>query len=94
MKELGKFADYQALAKLEYGRMLWKSAKGRKKLLDNWTHPDHPHRERFANRKHLIKEILETDLNYQELDLTLKKKDSSLRAAMREIPSYFPNLTN
>lgn len=38
---------YQAYAKLEYGRMLWKRPEMRERLLRHWTGPRHPHAARF-----------------------------------------------
>lgn len=92
MNALGKYPDYQALAKLEYGRMLWKSEGGRKKLLDNWTHPAHPHCDRFPSNRLLVEMLLSTDTDYDTLDMDLRNHGTSLRAAMRELPSYFPSI--
>ncbi len=46
-------------ARLEYSRLLWKSRKYRQRLLYVWEHPEHPHRERFANQRALIVGLLE-----------------------------------
>lgn len=92
MTFLGKFPDYQALAKLEYGRMLWKSEKGRRMLLSNWTHPQHPHHARFVAARVTLESVLESPLTYDELDAQLRQNGASLRTVMRDIPSFFPSL--
>lgn len=92
MNPFGKYVDYQALAKLEYGRMLWKSQRGRNLLLANWTHPKHPHRDLFFKMQSQIERILEAPLDYHAMDEELRQNHSSLRAAMREVPTYFPSL--
>ena len=94
MSSFGKYRDYQALARLEYGRLLWKKEQGREKLLANWTHTQHPHREHFIKQRNILENLLNSQKDYQVLDADLRRQSSSLRAAMRDIPSYFPTLTN
>jgi hypothetical protein len=85
----GPYANYDDIAKLEYGRLLWKSPAGRRALLAHWTNPDHPHRERFSQYRHLIEEALDAQSSDAVLDASLRRRFSSLRAIAREIPSVF-----
>jgi hypothetical protein len=94
MTSIGKYPDYQALAKLEYGRLLWKSDKGRQMLLSNWTHPQHPHQARFEEVRQTVERILESSLDYEELDKKLRQEGASLRTFVREIPGFFPSLAS
>jgi hypothetical protein len=82
-----KYLSYDDLAKLEYGRLLWKSARGKTLLLNHWLHPEHPHRERFIEFQPIIERVLSADpKNDEYLDQELEKEGWSLRAALREIP--------
>jgi len=72
LKIWGPYANYDDIAKLEYGRLLWKSARGRRLLLSNWTHPDHPHKNRFLRNRRLIKELLGSTLPDSDLDASLR----------------------
>lgn len=75
-----KYPNYDDLAKLHYGRILWRSERGRKRLIENWTHPLHPHAERFREHRAQIEALL---------DARLRECGSSLRAVIRDIPSFF-----
>lgn len=85
----GPYANYDDIAKLEYGRILWKSHRGRRALLSHWTNSEHPQSERFLQSRQLIEEILDSKVSDAELDASLRARSSSLRAAVREIPSIF-----
>ena len=75
-------------AKLFYGRILWKTERGRQLLLNHWLHPEHHHRERFIKFRPIIERILNADAKDDEiLEVELEKDGWSLRSAMREIPS-------
>jgi hypothetical protein len=89
----GPYANYDDIAKLEYGRLLWKSARGRRLLLSNWTHPGHPHKNRFLRNRRLIKELLDSTLPDSDLDASLRRRSSSIRVATREIPGVFGSLS-
>jgi hypothetical protein len=39
MNPLSKYASYQDLARLEYGRLLWAKPATRARLLRHWTFP-------------------------------------------------------
>lgn len=88
----GKYPQYQDIAKLRYGRILWRSVRGRALLLSNWENPLHPHAQRFERQRLLIEELMESNLSEKELDAALRLRDLSLRAAVREIPSVFGSL--
>ena len=82
-----RYVSYDDWAKLEYGRLFWKSERGRNLLLTHWLHEDHPHRERFLENRPLIERILFSAPEKDErLDQELEKEGWSLRAALREIP--------
>jgi hypothetical protein len=81
---------FQEYAKLEYGRMLWRSPVVRERLLRHWRDARHPHAERFAEHEAEIKYILESPKGSDEaLDAELRQRNSSLRAVVKEIPSVF-----
>lgn len=90
MTEAFKYPNYDELAKWHYGRILWRSKEGRERLLANWTHPLHPHADRFREHRELIEAILASPEEEEALDARLRQMGSSLRAAIREIPSLFP----
>jgi hypothetical protein len=92
MTPWGKYPNYRDIARFEYGRLLWKNPEARRRLLAHWESPDHPHAHRFAEKKHLIREILESPLGEAELDSELRQRDLSLRAAAREIPPVFGSI--
>lgn len=81
---------FQEYAKLEYGRMLWRIPECRERLLRHWRDPRHPHAERFAEHEAEVTRILESPRDSDDaLDAELQKRNSSLRAAVKEIPSVF-----
>lgn len=89
MNAFGKYPNYQDVARLEYGRLLWKSTTARKRLLAHWMNPEHPYSERFRTRRALVERILEATLSYDELDVAFREEGHSLRSVMREIPPVF-----
>ncbi len=89
MNAFGKYPNYQDIARLEYGRLLWKSAPLKQRLLAHWEHPDHPHAERFLIQRPLVERVLEATESDQELDAVLRAEGHSLRSVMREIPPVF-----
>jgi hypothetical protein len=88
--ELFPYPNYDDLARLEYGRMLWRDPLWRDRLRRHWLDERHPHRERFLEQQLLVEELLSdvrSDLG--ELDADLRRRGTSLRATMREIPPVF-----
>ena len=80
----------QEYAKLEYGRLLWRVPACRERLLRHWKDPRHPHAERFARHEAEVAGILESPKGSDaQLDAELRKRNSSLRAVVKEIPSVF-----
>jgi hypothetical protein len=88
---LGPYAMLHDLARLEYGRLLWKRARTRERLLRHWTDPRHPYADRFAEKwRPFVEEVLVADPNNDlELDASLKARRLSLRVVVREIPPVF-----
>jgi hypothetical protein len=81
---------FQEYAKLEYGRMVWRSLEFRERLLRHWKDPRHPHAERFAAHEAEVRYILESPKGSDAaLDAELHRRGSSLRAVVKEIPSVF-----
>jgi predicted nucleic acid-binding Zn ribbon protein len=89
MNLLGKYASYQDLSRLEYGRLLWANPAARARLLRHWTSPRHPHHARFATHRGLVEKVLSTSADDVALDAALRERGQSLRTAVREIPPVF-----
>ena len=89
MNVLGKYASYEDLARLEYGRILWANPVSRERLLRHWTSPTHPHHERFVEHRALVEEVLAPGQDDASLDVHLRSRGHSLRAVVREIPPVF-----
>jgi hypothetical protein len=85
---LGPYAMMHDLARLEYGRLLWRKARTRDRLLRHWTDERHPYRDRFLETwRPVVEEMLEADPAQDfELDARLKARGLSLRVVVREIP--------
>lgn len=92
VNHLGKYASYQDLARLEYGRLLWAKPSIRARLLRRWTPPSHPHHARFAAHRDLVEKVLSPDTDDASLDQTLRAQGHSLRTAAREIPPVFGSI--
>jgi hypothetical protein len=74
---MNEYVNYDDLARLEYGRLLWRNPQCRQRLLRHWLDPRHPYRERFLIHRAAVEQILSsTDENVP-------------RALMREIPPVF-----
>jgi hypothetical protein len=57
---LGPYAMMHDLARLEYGRLLWRKARTRERLLRHWTDERHPYRDRFLETwRPVVEEVLE-----------------------------------
>jgi hypothetical protein len=78
-------------ARLEYGRLLWKRARTRDRLLAHWSDPRHPYSERFLTRYQPLVErlLVSEDSDDERLDAELRAEGHSLRTVMREIPPVF-----
>ena len=92
MNVFGKYPNYQDIARLEYGRLLWKSVAVRKRLLSHWMNPDHPYADRFNARRPLVERVLESRLSDEQLDEQLRAEGHSLRTVMRDIPPVFGSI--
>ena len=84
----GAYPNYDDIARLEYGRMMWRLPAMRARLLAHWADPRHPYRERFAERRALIEETLVSS-DDAALQRKLLAAGSSLRCVAREIPPVF-----
>ena len=91
---MDEYVDYDDLARLEYGRMLWPDLEFRQRLLNHWTDPRHPYRERFLKHRQLIERILEASEDDRCLDAELRGRGMSLRTLIREIPPVFGSFWN
>ncbi len=81
---------FQEYATLEYGRLPWRVPAYRERLLRHWRDDRHPHKERFAEHEAEVTRLLESPKGSDaELDAELQKRNSSLRAVVKEIPSVF-----
>ena len=89
MNVLGKYASYEDLARLEYGRILWAHPVSRERLIRHWTSPTHPHHERFVEHRTLVEQVLAPGKDDVALDADLRAQGHSLRTAVREIPPVF-----
>lgn len=85
----GPYVNYDDVARLQYGRMMWRLPDMRARLLAHWLDERHPHHDRFAERRVLVEDLLTSTESDVELDARLRGQDTSLRAAAREIPPVF-----
>ena len=85
----GPYANYDDVARFEYGRLLWRQPAVRARLLANWLNERHPYRERFLAQRALIEEVLASTEAPETLDRRLRLKGTSLRCVAREIPPVF-----
>lgn len=82
--------QFQEYAKLEYGRLLWRTPEFRERLLRHWKDPRHPHAERFAQHEAELCYILASPKDSDEqLDAELRQRNLSLRVLVKEIPAVF-----
>ena len=87
---MNEYENYDDLARLEYGRMLWRNAEARERLLRHWMDPRHPYRERFlANRDHIERVLMSDESASSVLDAELTDMGLTLRTVVREIPPVF-----
>ena len=83
------------LARLEYGRLLWRNPRIRRKLAQHWSDERHPHHERFARFRKEVGALLASDPGEDDmLDKELRIRGLSLRILVREIPPVFGSFYN
>ena len=85
----GPYANYQDIARFEYGRRMWRIPEMRARLLAHWLDERHPYRERFLEQRQTIEAVLESSSTAEELNTELLREGTSLRAITREIPPVF-----
>ena len=88
----GKYPVYKDIARLEYGRLLWKNPLTRQRMISHWSDCEHPYHHRFLVNQNLIEEVLDSKLSDEELDRGLQKRNLSLRGVVREIPPIFGSI--
>ena len=88
---LGPYVQMHDLARLYYGRILWKRPAARERLLRHWTDARHPYAERFTRQyRRWVEKVLSADPNEDAaLDAELRNAGQSLRVLVREIPPVF-----
>jgi len=85
----GPYPNYQDIARLEYGRRMWRLPEMRERLIAHWTDDRHPYAQRFKARRLEIEEVLSSSGSAFELDQQLRARGTSLRCLTREIPPVF-----
>ena len=85
---IGPHVSPEDLARLHYGRLLWKRPGFRRRLLGHWRDARHPYAERFEKKfRGAVERVLAADPDQDaELDRELCRQGLSLRVVMREIP--------
>jgi len=83
----GAYPNGDDVARLVYGRRMWRVPQMRTRLLAHWPDERHPHRERFRAQRNLIEEMLESELRSEELDVEIRQRGSSLRCIARDVPN-------
>jgi hypothetical protein len=86
---MSDYVNYDDLARLEYGRLLWRNPILRQRLLDHWSDSRHPYRERFLQHRELVDLILQTSESDESVEARLATRGTTLRAMVREIPPVF-----
>ena len=79
---MSEYVNYDDLARLEYGRLLWRNPECRERLLRHWLDYRHPYRERFLEHRVEIEQLLASTDDEA-------RRNTSLRALTREIPPVF-----
>ena len=85
----GPYANYDDVARFQYGRLLWRQPAMRARLLAHWLDQRHPYRERFLTQRALVEEVLASPETPEGLDQKLRLRGMSLRSVAREIPPVF-----
>ena len=85
----GAYPNYDDIARLEYGRRMWRRPAMRARLLAHWLDERHPYRERFLRQRTLIEQVLDSREDEAALQRRLLASGSSLRGVTREIPPVF-----
>jgi hypothetical protein len=85
----GPYANYDDVARFQYGRLLWRQPAIRARLLAHWLDERHPYSDRFQEQQALVEEVLKSDERPAALDRRLRRRGTSLRSVVREIPPVF-----
>jgi hypothetical protein len=92
LKPWGRYPNYADIARLEYGRLLWRNPALRQRLLAHWTSAGNPYAPRFAEKRALVESVLSSAECDDDLDRSLRSRGQSLRAVVREIPPVFGSI--
>lgn len=92
LKPWGAYPNYGDMARLEYGRLLWRNPVLRRRLLAHWTSAAHPCAPRFAEKRALVESVLSSSEPDDDLERSLRSRGQSLRAVVREIPPVFGSI--
>src|SRR5437868_3355245 len=85
----GHYPNWDDVARFVYGRRMWQIPEMRQRLLAHWLDERHPYRHRFREQQPLLEEVLASQCTPQELDLDLRRRNTTLRCLAREIPPVF-----
>ena len=85
----GEYPNWDDISRFQYGRRMWRLPDMRARLLAHWTDERHPYRERFQTQRAWVEEILSSDVPAVRLDEQLRRRKTSLRCIVREIPPVF-----
>ena len=85
----GPYANYDDVARFQYGRLLWRQPAMRARLLAHWLDERHPYRDRFLEQQALIVGVLGSDERPADIDQQLRRQGTSLCSVVREILPVF-----
>lgn len=88
----GDYANYDDVARFDYGRLLWRQPAMRARLLRHWLDERHPGHERFLAHREAVEEILASSESPAQLNELCRQRGTSLRCVAREIPPVFGGL--
>jgi hypothetical protein len=61
-------------------------------MFAHWSDSKHPYHHSFLDNQETIEEVLGSQSSEAELDRDLRKRNLSLRAVVREIPTVFASI--
>ena len=85
----GAYVNYDDVARLTYGRMLWRNPAMRERLLAHWLDKRHPGHARFLKMRAWVEEAFTATVADDALDRRFRARGSGLRCVIREIPPVF-----
>jgi hypothetical protein len=85
----GAYPNWDDVARFEYGRLLWRRADMRARLVAHWLDERHPYRDRFQENRARVEAALASVASPAALDEEFRAEGTSLRCVAREIPPVF-----